>query len=91
MKDGQAVRTFSVDSPLPPPFLSIRGSVHITGTNGAGASPIPCRVETPTAATPRFLNEFVLSDGFVTVWPEQLVFHEKPSRVTGPGGAEVGW
>jgi endonuclease YncB( thermonuclease family) len=42
----------------------------------------------PTAAPVRYLDEFV-TNGYVTVWPEQIVFREKPSRVTGPGGAPV--
>lgn len=41
-----------------------------------------------TAAPVRYLDEFV-TNGYVTVWPEQIVFREKPSRVTGPGGAPV--
>lgn len=42
----------------------------------------------PSAAPVHFLDEFVQS-GFVTVWPEELVFREKPSTVVGPGGAPV--
>ena len=45
-------------------------------------------VQGPAAAPVRFLDEFV-QGGFVTVWPEDLVFREKPSRVIGPGGAPV--
>jgi endonuclease YncB( thermonuclease family) len=55
--------------------------VHLTPEfldQGAAAAPL------------HFLDEFV-ENGFVTVWPEQIVFREKPSRVTGPGGAPVVW
>lgn len=54
-------------------------SVHLLEeflSQGAAAAPV------------RFLDEFVQA-GFVTVWPEQLVFREKPSKVIGPGGAAV--
>lgn len=54
-------------------------SVHLTAeflTQGPAAAPV------------RFLDEFVQS-GFVTVWPEELVFREKPSRVVGPDGEPV--
>jgi endonuclease YncB( thermonuclease family) len=54
-------------------------TVHLTEeflTQGASAAPV------------HFLDEFVQS-GYVTVWPEELVFREKPSRVIGPGGAPV--
>jgi endonuclease YncB( thermonuclease family) len=54
-------------------------SVHLTSeflSQGASAAPV------------WFLDEFVQS-GFVTVWPEELVFREKPSTVVGPGGAPV--
>lgn len=42
----------------------------------------------PAAAPVHFLDEFVQS-GKVTVWPEELVFREKPSRVVGASGAPV--
>lgn len=54
-------------------------SVHLLDeflSQGAAAAPV------------HFLDEFV-QNGFVTVWPEQLVFREKPSNVVGPGGAAV--
>jgi hypothetical protein len=37
------------------------------------------------------LDEFVHADGFVELWPEQIVFRESPSRLIGPGGADVTW
>jgi endonuclease YncB( thermonuclease family) len=54
-------------------------AVHLTGeflSQGAAAAPL------------RFLDEFV-QGGLSTVWPEELVFREKPSRVVGPGGEPV--
>jgi len=48
-------------------------------------------VQGPTASPPHKLDEFVEADGFFNVWPEQIIFHEKPSKVTGPGGAPVMW
>jgi endonuclease YncB( thermonuclease family) len=53
--------------------------VHLTEefvAQGASAAPV------------RYLDEFV-EGGQVTVWPEQLVYREKPSRVVGPGGATI--
>jgi endonuclease YncB( thermonuclease family) len=54
-------------------------SVHLTEeflTQGAAAAPV------------HYLDEFV-QGGVTTVWPEELVFREKPSRVVGPGGGPV--
>jgi len=54
-------------------------AVHLTEeflSQGAAAAPL------------RFLDEFV-QGGLTTVWPEELVFREKPSRVVGPGGGPV--
>jgi hypothetical protein len=44
-----------------------------------------------SAADLRYLHEFVESDGYVTVWPEQIVFREKPSALVMPGGATPAW
>lgn len=43
------------------------------------------------ASQPRRLSEFLYSDGFFELWPEDLVFQESGSRVIGPGGATVTW
>ena len=43
------------------------------------------------AAQTRTLDEFVDSDGFFSLWPEQAVFKEKPSTLLGPGGTPVTW
>ncbi len=54
-------------------------SVHLTQeflAQGAAAAPV------------RFLDEFV-ENGLTTVWPEELVFREKPSSVIAPGGGPV--
>lgn len=40
-----------------------------------------------TAAPVRFLDEFLTSGSF-TVWPEDIVFREKPSTLIGPDGQE---
>ncbi len=48
-------------------------------------------IDEPTAAPLYGLHDFVDHDGFVTVWPEDLVFREASSRLTGPGGSEVNW
>lgn len=40
-----------------------------------------------TAAPVRFLDEFLTSGAF-TVWPEDIVFREKPSKLIGPDGGE---
>jgi len=54
-------------------------TVHLTAeflTQGATAAPV------------HFLDEFV-QGGLTTVWPEEIVFREKPSRVIAPGGGPV--
>ncbi|WP_169747227.1 thermonuclease family protein [Edaphobacter aggregans] len=54
-------------------------AVHLTGeflSQGAVAAPL------------HFLDEFV-QGGLTTVWPEELVFREKPSSVIGAGGGPV--
>jgi hypothetical protein len=43
----------------------------------------------PTAATPRFRVELIEAHGSLTLWPEQLDLHEKPSRETGPRETKV--
>lgn len=43
------------------------------------------------AAQTRSLHEFLDNTGFFSLWPEELVFKESPSRLTGPGGATVVW
>jgi hypothetical protein len=45
----------------------------------------------PSAAELRYLHEFVAADGYVAVWPEQIVFREKPSKLIGPGGGVPVW
>lgn len=45
----------------------------------------------PTASTVYMLEEFIDSDGWISVWPEELVFQEAPSVLKGPGGAAVTW
>ncbi len=45
----------------------------------------------PTSATSYGLHDLVDPDGFVTVWPEDLVFRESASRLIRPGGGEVKW
>jgi endonuclease YncB( thermonuclease family) len=48
-------------------------------------------LEQGEASTIHQLDEFVHADGFVELWPEQIVFREAPSRLIGPGGADVTW
>jgi len=48
-------------------------------------------IDEPTAAPLYGLHDFIDHDGFVTVWPEDLVFRESSSRLIGPGGGEVNW
>ncbi len=45
----------------------------------------------PTAAALYGLHDFVDQDGFIRIWPEDLIFREAPSRLIGPGGGEVNW
>jgi endonuclease YncB( thermonuclease family) len=42
-----------------------------------------------TAATPKKLDEMVTGEGFFIEWPQNLVFQESPSRLSGPSGAPV--
>jgi hypothetical protein len=51
----------------------------------------PDFLEQGPAALTRRLDEFVESDGFFSLWPEEVVFKEAPSRLTGPGGVPVTW
>lgn len=44
----------------------------------------------PAAAPVLFFDTFV-ADGAFTVWPEDIVFRKKPSRVVGPDGRAVRW
>ena len=48
-------------------------------------------LDEPTAAPLYGLHDFVDQDGFLAVWPEDLIFREAPSRLVGPGGGEVHW
>ncbi len=45
----------------------------------------------PSASTVHAMADFVDADGWISVWPEELVFQEAPSDVRGPGGAPVAW
>jgi len=45
----------------------------------------------PTSATVYGLHDLIDPDGFVTVWPEDLVFRESTSRLISPGGGDVKW
>jgi len=48
-------------------------------------------LEQPSSAPLYGLHEFLDIDGFLRVWPEELVFRESDSRLIRPGGGEVRW
>ena len=48
-------------------------------------------IDQGAAADIHRLDEFVQAGGFFELWPEQLVFRESASRVTGPGGTPITW
>jgi endonuclease YncB( thermonuclease family) len=48
-------------------------------------------IEQGPAAEVYRLDDFLQSDGFFELWPEQLVFRESASRLTGPRGEYVVW
>ena len=45
----------------------------------------------PTAATPTMLVDLVHGQGDLSVRPVDLVFHEAPSRLVGPGDEDLDW
>jgi hypothetical protein len=42
-------------------------------------------------ASPKKLAELVTKEGFFTEWPQNLVFKESSSKLSGPRGAPVRW
>ena len=42
-----------------------------------------------SASEPVHLADLIDSSGMFTKWPEEVVFQEAPTRLVGPGGAEV--
>jgi endonuclease YncB( thermonuclease family) len=48
-------------------------------------------LDEPTAAPVRYLHEYLHVDGFFELWPEQMTFRERSSRLIRPGGGDVRW